>query len=38
MQRYAMEEKNIREENLRLHRKLQIEVNFIVYFLYNEYI
>lgn len=27
MQRYAMEEKNIREENLRLHRKLQIEVN-----------
>lgn len=26
MQRYAMEEKSIREENIRLQRKLQLEV------------
>lgn len=27
MQRYAMEEKSIREENIRLQRKLQLEVH-----------
>lgn len=30
MERYAMEEKSIREENLRLQRKLQLEVRMII--------